>query len=213
MLARHRFLILILLIGIPSAFGSESRGRELFALCASCHGPEAQGNPGIGAPAIAGLPSWYITGQLKNFIDGARGKNPDDDAGNRMRAMARTLKGPNDPELVAAYIASLPPAPTLHTVSGNADRGKPYSVVCMSCHGPQGDGNQAIGAPPLHSTSDWYLVHQLKNFKARIRGYDRVHDPKGAMIMAPITATLPNEQAMDDVITYIQSMSKKVKTP
>ena len=125
-----------------------------------------------------------------------------------MRAMARTLKGPHDPELVAAYISSLPPAPALHTISGNADRGKVFSVSCMGCHGPHGEGNQAIGAPPLRSTSDWYLVHQLKNFKARIRGYDAVHDPKGAAIMAPITATLPNEQAMDDVITFIQSMSK-----
>lgn len=207
MSAVHRLLILILLIGIPSVFGSESRGKALFALCASCHGPEGQGNREVGAPAIAGLPDWYITAQLQKFIAGGRGKHPDDDAGNRMRPMARTLKGPDDPQLVAAYVSSLPPAHVELTVSGNADRGKAYFAVCMACHGPTGDGNRAIGAPPLHPTNDWYLVQQLKNFKGKIRAYDPVLDRTG-MTMAPMASTLPDEQAMKDVITYVQSLTK-----
>src|SRR6185312_1462677 len=104
----YRLLIFILLIEIPSAYASESRGKALFALCASCHGPQGQGNREYGAPAIAGLPEWYLTRQLQHFIDGARGKHPDDDAGNRMRPMARTLKGADDPQLVATYVSSLP---------------------------------------------------------------------------------------------------------
>src|SRR5215831_1673998 len=39
---------------------SASHGRELFATCAECHGPQGEGNSAIGAPNIAGMNAWYI---------------------------------------------------------------------------------------------------------------------------------------------------------
>ena len=42
-------------------------------VCASCHGAKGEGNPAFQAPAIAGLPDWYVRGQLEAFRAGRRG--------------------------------------------------------------------------------------------------------------------------------------------
>ncbi|MBF7729804.1 cytochrome c4 [Pseudomonas sp. N040] len=42
---------------------------------------------------------------------------------------------------------------------------------CASCHGAQGQGNQALGAPPLAGQDAAYLARQLSNFKSGRRGY------------------------------------------
>ena len=36
--------------------------------CAQCHGADGRGNESISAPAIAGLPDWYIERQLNYFM-------------------------------------------------------------------------------------------------------------------------------------------------
>jgi len=69
----------------PSRVRAEAnaRGKELFQLCAQCHGPEGAGNQLALAPAIAGLPEWYINAQLHNLKSGARGTHPEDTGGLR----------------------------------------------------------------------------------------------------------------------------------
>ena len=42
---------------------------------------------------------------------------------------------------------------------------------CAACHGAAGEGNQALGAPPLAGQDAAYLARQLHNFKAGRRGY------------------------------------------
>ena len=76
----------------------------------------------------------------------------------------------------------------------------------MACHGPTGGGNEAMRAPPLAKLDDWYVLTQLKKFKAGIRGTNPA-DLSGAT-MRPMAATLPDEQAMRDVIAHIQGLSK-----
>jgi cytochrome c553 len=61
-----------------------------------------------------------------------------------------------------------------------------------------------MGAPPLVTASDWYLLTQLKNFKHGVRGANAAADVSGAMMM-PMAAPL-DEQAMKDVIAYIQTL-------
>lgn len=187
----------------PASFAA-SRSEQVFGLCIQCHGPQGHGNKELGAPAIAGLPEWYVSKQLETFSSGGRGKHPDDDAGNRMRPMARTLSA-GDIKLVAAYVASLKPVTPAKTLEGDVERGKTFYATCTACHGPTADGTQALHAPPLKISNDWYLVRQLKNFKDKIRAGDAAKDPIG-VTMAPMAATLPDEQAMKDVIAYIHSL-------
>lgn len=204
MARKNNPLLVVILCFLPIYSSAKDRGEALFNLCMSCHGPQGHGNPEIGAPAIAGLPDWYILGQLEKFQSGGRGKHPNDDAGNRMRPMALTLRG-DDAKIVAAYVAALRPNSPEPSIVGNIEKGKAYFSVCMACHGPNGDGNLALHAPPLKISNDWYLVHQLMNFKSKIRGSDPLKDPTGAM-MVPMAGALPDEQAMKDVITYVQSL-------
>ncbi len=204
---RPVFLIAICALSTLSTLSfAEERGKALFNLCMSCHGQQGEGgSPAIGAPAIAGLPAWYIAAQLEKFSTNVRGMHPDDTAGHLMRPMARTLIYKDDIKTISAYVASLKAATPPATTGGNAERGKAYYPVCMSCHGPKGEGNEALKAPSLKISNDWYLVNQLMKFKHKQRASDPKKDPTGAT-MAPMAATLPDEQAMKDVIAYIQSL-------
>src|SRR5690606_31116896 len=98
--------------------------KQLYQLCAQCHGTDGLGRQAVGAPAIAGLPGWYIDAQLYKFERGFRGTHPDDIAGMRMRPMALAIPGPEDMKTVAEYVAHLQkkkPAPT--GVDGDPERG------------------------------------------------------------------------------------------
>jgi cytochrome c553 len=202
-------LLLAALLAAPAlAEGDTARGEKLFALCATCHTESGGGNELTLAPAIAGLPEWYVKAQLEKFRASGRGAHFDDIGGLRMRPMARWLGSEGDVEAVAAYVASLPatyPKPTLE--GGDAEKGKLYFAPCIACHGPQGTGMEALKAPPIAQMSDWYLLTSLKNFKAGVRGTNPL-DTSGAL-MRPMTMTLPDEQAMLDVIAYIKTLAKQ----
>ena len=186
----------------PPPVGME-RGAELFQTCAPCHGDAAAGDPEIVAPAIGGLPQWYVEEQLRGFQAGYRGKHADDLPGLRMRPMAVTLNRDGDIESVAEYVASLDvtfPASTLH---GNAGAGADSYVVCATCHGEDGLGNPALHSPPIVQLDDWYLLTQLRNFKSGVRGA-RDGDTWGLTMR--VNTMVLDEQAMQDVIAYVQSL-------
>ncbi len=179
--------------------------KELYASCVQCHGENGEGDPKVGAPAIAGLERWYVKRQLRHFKRGYRGFHPEDIGGKKMQPMARAMDTDQKVDLVAAYVAAMPavdPPPTLE--GGNVETGKIYFAVCVQCHGEDGGGNILEFGPPLAGASDWYLLTQLQNFKAGIRG-THPEDVTGAK-MRPFSMTLPNEQAMKDVIAYIRTL-------
>ncbi len=182
-------------------------GAELFQLCAQCHGRDGAGKPETLAPAIAGLETWYVERQLRGFRAGHRGQHFDDLAGMRMRPMARWLRGDDDIAAVAAYVAALPAArPQPMLAGGDPVRGAQLYGPCTACHGADGRGNAQLGAPPIHQASDWYLLTQLSNFKSGVRGA-KPGDTHGAL-MRPMAATLPDEQAMRDVVAHIMTLAK-----
>jgi cytochrome c oxidase subunit 2 len=191
-----------------SARAAESeRGADLFRLCAVCHGENAAGNEAVGAPAIAGMPLWYLEAQLKQFRSGNRGTHFDDIMGMRMRPMALSLMREGDVEAVAAQVAAMPPVnPAPLLTGGDAEAGKAtFTRICITCHGPEGAGNKdMMGAAPLNRSSDWYLFRQVNNFKSGIRGA-RPGDQGGAL-MRPMMLQLTDEQMIKDVIAYIVTL-------
>lgn len=208
---RRRFLLAPLFIGLTLLGASgcepgrgEALGRIRYANCAPCHGDDGSGNRDVGAPAIAGLPSWYVEAQLHKFRDGGRGGHPDDVEGLKMRPMARTLLSQEEVKAVAAQVEKLPAAHPKRTLAGDAARGKGLFAPCAACHGERATGTKEKGAPSLHGTGDWYLLAQLKKFKSGVRGAGP-GDVTGAQ-MRPMAATLTDEQAMKDVIAYIQTL-------
>lgn len=195
------------LVGGNAQAQDNERGRELFDLCAQCHGAEGGGNRAYLAPSIAGLGEWYVKAQLDKFRNGQRGLHFDDISGMRMRPMAMTLASDADVAAVAKFVAALPankPAPELE--GGDPVKGQALYALCSSCHGNQGEGLQPVNGPALSHGSDWYLVDQLRKFKAGVRG----SDPKDpiAIMMRPMALTLADDQAMKDVVAYITTLSK-----
>ena len=114
-------------------------GERLFMNnCAQCHGSDARGSKGF--PNLADN-DWLYGGTPAQIVEtitkGRRGQMP---------AMAAALGGSEDVKNVANYVLSLSKSP--HD-SVRAQLGKAKFTVCAACHGNDGKGNQAMGAPNL----------------------------------------------------------------
>jgi len=87
--------------------GDAANGRALYAVCATCHGQNAEGNPALNAPRLNHLSDWYQLRQIKNFKEGIRGNHPRDIFGAQMVPMSMTLADEQAMKDVSAYINSL----------------------------------------------------------------------------------------------------------
>jgi cytochrome c553 len=190
----------------PDGAATPMTGQQLYAACASCHSDTGAGNPAIAAPSIAGLPAWYVEAQLVKFRTGIRGAHPDDIEGLRMRPMSRQMMNAGEVTRVSEYVASLAPTKPPKTLDGDATAGAAAYATCLACHGPNGAGNEALKAPPIAGQSDWYLLAQLKKFKAGIRGANPKDISGGTM--RPMSMTLADEQAMKNVVAHISTLSR-----
>ena len=176
-------VICLMFLAVPTlAEPNPETGREHYKVCAACHGPAGEGNKAMMAPRLTHLQPEYIVTQLRGFRAGIRGGEGTSQAAQTMRPMAQGLKDEQALEDVAAYIKTLaggrPPA----TVNGDATMGADYfNQFCGACHGRYAEGNTLMTAiaPTLAGASDWYLVTQLRAFRAGLRG---VHeDDKGGI--------------------------------
>ena len=208
----------IVLISTPllslsvKAAGDAAQGKTHYAICQTCHGENGEGNPATNAPRLAGQHAWYLLRQLNYFRAGIRGADPKDTFGQQMAAMANTL--PNDQAVadVVAYIGTLDaPAPRT-TTSGDVARGAEY-YTCGFCHGSKGQGFKDPKPDPgggfwpgprLAGQHDWYLIRQLQNFKARLRGAH--DDDKPGREMRVMTMALHSDKTIRDIVAYIQTL-------
>ena len=130
------------LAGDPAAMAV---GERLFMNnCAQCHGSDARGSKGF--PNLTDN-DWLHGGTpdkiTETITKGRIGMMP---------PMAAAVGNADDVKNVANYVLSLSGAP--HD-SVRAQLGKPKFAACAACHGIDGKGNQAIGAPNL--TDDIWL--------------------------------------------------------
>ncbi|MGH8195199.1 MAG: c-type cytochrome [Woeseiaceae bacterium] len=184
--------------------GNAAAGAAQYAVCAACHGPAGQGMQNLNAPKIAGQEAWYLKRQLQKYKAGIRGTDEEDVFGKQMMPMARTLATDEAIDNVIAHIATFPDQPAAATVEGNAAAGSERYVVCAYCHGSEGQGIEAMNAPRLAGMTDWYIARQLQNFKDGIRGaHPEDYYGKQMGFMADI---LQNEQAVNDVVAYINTL-------
>jgi cytochrome c oxidase subunit 2 len=188
-----------------------ARGEELYTTCAKCHGALGAGDQSLGAPAIGGLPAWYVQAQIEGFKIGHRGYDPFDTAGIRMKSISWGLDRAGDDSSVALYVASLNPGTIAPVLQGNAAGGQTtFTTVCATCHGPNAGGNPDVHAPPLAGRSDWYLHSQLQKFKSGARGA-QPNDIWGATMRAQ--AMMLDDSTMSNVVAYIQSLRGNGSTP
>ncbi len=201
-----RIWILIACLTGIAAGGAAAAEREPFddRYCTTCHGTDGRGNEGVQAPRLAGMEPWYLKRQLENYRDGIRGAHPDDIEGLAMQPMAARLTDESIQDIIE-WVGGWKYVPAEHTISGNIEAGRELYQPCATCHGVDAEGNEALGAPALAGQNDWYMVTQLRNFLA---GYRGVHpqDVYGAQ-MRVMTAGLSDENDINNVVAYINSMS------
>lgn len=114
-------------------------GQRLFLnYCATCHGSTANG--AIGFPNLTDN-EWQYGGQpdaiKTSILDGRTGVMP---------PMAAALGDAAGVEEVAHYVLSLSGGPA---DAAKAQAGQAKFATCAACHGPDGKGNPALGAPDL----------------------------------------------------------------
>ena len=176
---------------------------EDLVFCTVCHGVQLMGNDILKAPRLSGLSPWYVENQLEAFRAGWRGTHPEDFVGMEMQPMAAGLSD-SQIERAAAFVGETrSPAPE-HTVEGDAQRGERLYTSCAACHALDGSGNEALGAPALTGQNDWYLVHQLENYREGRRGYAE-EDVYGRQMQASV-ALLADDEAIRDVVKYITTL-------
>jgi cytochrome c553 len=187
-----------------SVTSSTENGKNLYGVCASCHGPDGGGNKALNAPRISGQKAWYVARQLANFKSGIRGSHEKDIYGQQMRPMSMTLANDQMIADVSDYVSTLKSPASSPTIKGDAAAGKAAYAICASCHGANGEGNKALNAPAIAGQNDWYIVRQLYNFKNGIRGADP-KDTYGQQ-MRPMAMTLPNDAAINNIAAYISTL-------
>ena len=90
-----------------SVVGDAERGKALYAICAACHGMQAEGNLALNSPRLTGQNDWYLVRQLQYYKAGIRGTHADDVYGQQMYPMALTLADDQAIRDVVAYINTL----------------------------------------------------------------------------------------------------------
>jgi len=180
------------------------RGEQLYAPCAACHGPRAQGNHILGAPNLTGQNPEYLRRQLGYFKQGVRGN--EDLYAQQMMAAGAALPDASALRDVAAYIANLPPARPARTLGGRAASGKAGYTSCALCHGQRAEGISSIGFPSLSMLDDWYLQRQLTSFQEGKRGKHR--DDQTGAIMRASAGSLHGGRQQLDVVAYIVNLDQ-----
>jgi cytochrome c oxidase subunit 2 len=96
---------------------------------------------------------------------------------------------------------------------GDPTRGKALYPVCSACHGPAGEGNQAMSAPRIAGQEPWYLVRQMQLFQSGARGAapgDMQGMQMAAMAKGPQFGT---EQALHDLAAFIAALDAEPQAP
>ena len=117
-------------------------GERLFMNnCSQCHASDARGSKGF--PNLTDS-DWLHGGTpekiLETLVQGRIGNMP---------PMAAAVGTPDDVKNVAHYVLSLSGSPS---DSVRAGLGKAKFAACAACHGADGKGNPALGAPNLTDT-------------------------------------------------------------
>ena len=168
-------------------------GERLFINnCAQCHGSDAHGSKGFpnltDSDWLGGSGAEYIA---KTITGGRTGMMP---------PMAAAVGSPDDVKNVANYVLSL--SGSAHNNLA-AQLGKPKFSACAACHGPEGKGTQALGAPNLsdkiwlHGWGEDAVIAMVNNGKTNVMpAFEQRLNPEQIHVLAAYVWTLSQTTAV-----------------
>lgn len=164
-------------------------GRRLFINnCSTCHGVNAGGAPGF--PDLSD-DHWIWGGSFEAISASI-------DSG---RVAAMPPWGPalgNDGVTnVANFVLQMAGQP--HDSERATQGAGQYQVFCVSCHGPNGHGNPALGAPRITDANTWIYGTSLEDVAETIRA--------GRQGVMPAFGDLIDARQRKIIATYVQSLS------
>jgi cytochrome c oxidase cbb3-type subunit 3 len=160
---------------------------------AACHGSDAKGHKGF--PNLTDN-DWLHGGSPEKIIEtvthGRRGQMP---------VMAPAVGSAEEVRQVANYVLSLSGAGH-NSILAELGKAK-FKQVCAACHGADGKGNQAIGAPNL---TDKIWLHGF--------GEEAIMNMvnKGKLNIMPAQETRLSEDQIKIVASYVWSLSHNTQT-
>lgn len=167
---------------------AQAIGERLFlTYCAQCHGSDARGNKGF--PNLTDR-DWLYGGEpdviKTTILNGRNGVMP---------PMAAAVGSDADVEAVAHYVLSL--SESTHDPI-KAVFGKPKFAACVACHGADGKGNAAMGAPNL-TDKTWLYGGSADTIMETIR--------KGRNNQMPAFKDFLGEDKVHLLAAYVWSLS------
>ena len=168
-------------------------GERLFVNnCAQCHGSDARGSKGFpnltDADWLGGNGPEYIA---KTINAGRVGMMP---------PMAAAVGGADDLKNVSHYVLSL--SGSAHN-NVSAQLGKAKFTACAACHGADGKGNQALGAPNLtdkiwlHGWGEEAITQIVVNGKQNVMpGFENRLSPEQIHVLAAYVWNLSQTTAV-----------------
>ena len=199
----HKYIIIsATLIFSNNVFAADiDKGKEKSVTCVVCHGQDGVSvNPLW--PKLAGQHASYLKSQLYEFQ-----KGPNGNRNNAIMYGISVVLSEKDIDDISAYYASLETSigttADEYLIKGqNIYRGgnMEYKIqACISCHGPNGQGNNPAAIPALSGQHAQYIYQQLKNFQLKNRANDMNK-------MMRNTVHRMSEEEMKAVAQYIQGL-------
>ena len=174
--------------------GAMAIGERLFMNnCSQCHGSDARGSKGF--PNLTDA-DWLYGGTPARLVETiTQGRH------GQMPPMGAAVGSADDVKNVANYVLSLSGSP--HD-SLRAQLGKSKFTACAACHGVDGKGNQAVGAPNLtddtwlHGWGEQGIIAMINNGKS-----SQMPAQEGKLTAAQIHV----------LASYVWGLSNKPATP
>jgi cytochrome c oxidase cbb3-type subunit 3 len=165
-------------------------GGRIFANnCSTCHGSDGRG--------AAGFPN-LTDGEWLYGGDGATLELTITHGRNGMMPPMAAALGEQGVAEVAAYAWTLNGRAAEPALAALAARGaERFATICAACHGPEGKGNPALGAPDLTNDA-WLYGGDYETIKTTVAG--------GRTGRMPAHGALLGEQKVKLVAAYVRSL-------
>ncbi len=187
----------------PGAAEEVELGKQLYAMCAGCHGPDGEGQVGI-APAFNSQN--YLAAASNDFFKETLVKGR---AGTNMVAFGAGMPDENVDALVS-YIRSLQTVPGIELdespLKGDVETGEEYyRAICATCHGRSGAGYSELSSGTGIGRVDFLNVASDGFIRATVKHGKDNTQMRSFSTGSPVAVADLTDEQIDSIIQYLRA--------